>query len=194
MLWDALLSALGLAGLTVVVLWAVLEEGPVTAHRIRGAVASLPSPCGFLRICLWPHRVRVSGFFTFSGGLAGGKGRTTLQGCLYFSVVTITTLGYGDITPIHPWARSAVMLGAGSLGRSIWRFSWHGSYRSGSRPGSHGLLMTGQIGKGRTLPTISPGSCTCRTMGSHMQNSYKMAYNNAQSGAMWRMLRSRDVR
>jgi voltage-gated potassium channel Kch len=30
----------------------------------------------------------------------------------YFSIVTLTTLGYGDITPVHPFARSLAMLEA----------------------------------------------------------------------------------
>ena len=30
----------------------------------------------------------------------------------YFSVVTLTTLGYGDITAVHPVARSVVMIEA----------------------------------------------------------------------------------
>lgn len=34
------------------------------------------------------------------------------QGMLYFSYVTLTTLGFGDVLPIHPWARSLVTLEA----------------------------------------------------------------------------------
>ena len=30
----------------------------------------------------------------------------------YFSIVTLTTLGYGDITAVHPVARSVVMMEA----------------------------------------------------------------------------------
>jgi hypothetical protein len=29
---------------------------------------------------------------------------------MYFSFVTLTTIGYGDITPIHPFARSLANL------------------------------------------------------------------------------------
>jgi len=31
---------------------------------------------------------------------------------IYFSVMTLTTVGYGDITPIHPMARALAMLEA----------------------------------------------------------------------------------
>ncbi len=44
-------------------------------------------------------------------GAAGG-GEDTLQPWLYFSFVTLTTMGYGDITPIHPAARSLAVLEA----------------------------------------------------------------------------------
>ena len=109
--WDALLSALGLGALTVVVLWAVLREGPVTAHRIRGAIAAYLLLAVFFAYVYGLIEYVYPGSLRFPEGMAGGKGELH-QGFLYFSVVTITTLGYGDITPIHPWARSAVMLEA----------------------------------------------------------------------------------
>ncbi len=39
-------------------------------------------------------------------------GVTSLGDCLYFSVVTATTLGYGDITPVTTWARALAALEA----------------------------------------------------------------------------------
>ena len=111
LLWDGLLSALGLAGLTVVVLWAVLREGPVTAHRIRGAIAAYLLLAVFFAYVYGLIEYVYPGSLRFPEGWQAGRGELH-QGYLYFSVVTITTLGYGDITPIHPWARSAVMLEA----------------------------------------------------------------------------------
>ena len=111
LLWDAVLSALGLAGLTVVVLWAVLREGPVTAHRIRGAIAAYLLLAVFFAYVYGLIEYVFPGALRFPEGVQAVKGELH-QGFLYFSVVTITTLGYGDITPIHPWARSAVMLEA----------------------------------------------------------------------------------
>jgi hypothetical protein len=35
---------------------------------------------------------------------------TMLPRLLYYSFTTLTTLGYGDITPIHPYARSLAVL------------------------------------------------------------------------------------
>jgi len=40
------------------------------------------------------------------------SGQTQSDAFYYFSIVTLTTLGYGDITAIHPVARSVVMIEA----------------------------------------------------------------------------------
>jgi hypothetical protein len=111
LLWDVLFSAVGLGALTVVVLWAVLREGPVTAHRIRGAIAAYLLLAVFFAYVYGLIEYVYPGSLRFPEGWQAGRGELH-QGYLYFSVVTITTLGYGDITPIHPWARSAVMLEA----------------------------------------------------------------------------------
>ena len=109
--WDALFSAIGLGGLAAVVLWGVLKAGPITAHRVRGAIAAYLLLAIFFAYVyglieyVYPHSLH------FPENWPAMKGELH-QGYLYFSVVTITTLGYGDITPIHPWARSTVMLEA----------------------------------------------------------------------------------
>ncbi len=109
--WDILLTTLGLAGLTLVVLWAVLKEGPVTTHRIAGAIVAYLLLAIFFAYVYALVEYLVPGAIRFPESLAPARG-VLHQGFLYFSVVTITTLGYGDITPVHPWARAAVMLEA----------------------------------------------------------------------------------
>jgi hypothetical protein len=109
--WDALSSAIGLGALTAVVLWAVLRPGPVTAHRVRGAIAAYLLLAIFFAYVYGLIEYVYPGSLRFPEGMEIVKGELH-QGFLYFSVVTITTLGYGDITPIHPWARAAVMLEA----------------------------------------------------------------------------------
>ena len=109
--WDALLSALGPWRADSCDVVGGPQGRPGNRAPDTWRDSSLPSPCGFLRICLRPHRIRVPGFLRFPEGMQAAEGELH-QGFLYFSVVTITTLGYGDITPIHPWARSAVMLEA----------------------------------------------------------------------------------
>ena len=47
---------------------------------------------------------------SFSG--LGQQGHALSWRFLYFSFVTLTTLGYGDITPVHPLARSMATIEA----------------------------------------------------------------------------------
>jgi hypothetical protein len=106
--WDALLSVLSVIGMVIVVLWQVYREGPVTGHRVRGAVAA------YLLIA-----ILFAYSYTFIAYLAPGAfqmpawaqaGAERGETFFYFSMVALTTTGFGDITPIHPLARSFVML------------------------------------------------------------------------------------
>jgi hypothetical protein len=109
--WDALLSLLSIVGMAIVVLWQVYREGPVTGHRVRGAVAA------YLLIA-----VMFAYGYTLIGHLVPGafqlpawvspSGPERREAFLYFSMVALTTVGFGDITAIHPFARSLVMLEA----------------------------------------------------------------------------------
>jgi hypothetical protein len=105
--WDALLSMVSLCAFTMVVLWQVNRKGPVTGHRVRGAVA------GYLLLalsCAYAYALidlLIPGAFQMSA--ADLQSRKASDAFLYFSIVTLTTLGYGDITAIHPVARSVVM-------------------------------------------------------------------------------------
>jgi Ion channel len=82
---------------------AVFAPGRVTYHRINGAVL-LYMTIGLTFVALFtfvalltPHA--FSGLnFTDSSSLASNL--------IYFSFVTLTSTGYGDIVPVHPFARS----------------------------------------------------------------------------------------
>jgi hypothetical protein len=109
--WDNLLSMLCLCAFTMVVLWQVNQKGPVTGHRVRGAVA------GYLLLgltCAWAYALidfLIPGAFQMPGAdLLSREAKS--EAFRYFSIVTLTTLGYGDITAIHPVARSVVMIEA----------------------------------------------------------------------------------
>lgn len=109
MAWDFLLSLLSVLALTTVVLVQVNRKGPVTGHRVRGAVAGylllgLACACAYSLIdSLIPGAFQMSAADT-----QPGEGHS--DAFLYFSIVTLTTLGYGDITAVHPVARSVVMM------------------------------------------------------------------------------------
>jgi len=95
----------------LIVLWWVYREGPVTGHRVRGAVAAylLLALCFSFAYDLTEY-VNPSSFTLPLGGAQGIKIR--FASFLYFSVVTLTTVGFGDIAAVHPVARSLVMVEA----------------------------------------------------------------------------------
>jgi hypothetical protein len=96
---------LGLGGLTfglftLVTLARVFSAGPVTSHRLVGAVVA------YLLLGLtWAYAyswldVAHPGSFHAPQGPAG-----SYSPLVYYSFVTLTTVGYGDITPVSSAAR-----------------------------------------------------------------------------------------
>lgn len=106
--WDALLSILSVVGMIIVVLWQVYREGPVTGHRVRGAVAAYLLIAILFAYCYTLISHLVPGSFQLPAWAEAGAERG--ETFFYFSMVALTTTGFGDITAIHPLARSFVML------------------------------------------------------------------------------------
>jgi len=106
-----LFTFVSLSALVYVVFLQVSREGPVTAHRIRGAIA-LYLLIAMLFAFLYSFAEELApGAFNMPGGWT----RTALEGgeaFYYFSIVTLTTVGFGDIAAVHPLVRSLVMLEA----------------------------------------------------------------------------------
>jgi hypothetical protein len=108
---EGLLTIVSIVTITVVVFIQVNRSGPVTAHRIRGAIA------GYLLIALiftYAYafiELTYPGAFNLPAWLPQDFVHRN-EALFYFSVITLTTLGYGDITAIHPFARSLVMIEA----------------------------------------------------------------------------------
>jgi hypothetical protein len=99
------------------VLYRVLREGPITAHRIQGAVAVYlmmgliwAMAYSLIYICD-PTSFDLGRSIVGMDDLMGvhTKGMSRL---IYFSFVTMTTLGYGDITPQSEVADNLVILQA----------------------------------------------------------------------------------
>ncbi len=107
-------SALAYFSLLIVfILLQVYWEGPVTAHRVRGAIAV------YLLIGItWSLIYQGIALFipdAFSFPLSMGahpEEREYRSALTYFSFVTMTTLGYGDIVPVHPVPRIFVIFEA----------------------------------------------------------------------------------
>jgi len=101
---SAVLSIACLGLLTVVVLFQVFGAGPITAHRIQGAVAAY-----LLLGLVWAFAyelILIQNPASFQPADLGGAKTPVMVNLIYFSFVTLTTVGYGDITPVHPMARS----------------------------------------------------------------------------------------
>jgi hypothetical protein len=93
----------GLA-LSIVVARAVFGRGRINYHRIVGAVL-LYLIIGLIFVALYGF-VALAAPQAFTN-LPALHGDFAIAGNLiYFSFVTLTTTGYGDIAPLHPYARS----------------------------------------------------------------------------------------
>jgi hypothetical protein len=86
---------------STVVLSQVVKKGPITIHRIEGAIAV------YLLLGLaWAHTYELIEYLSpgaFTGALTASN---RFSSWMYFSFVTLASLGYGDIAPVHPIARS----------------------------------------------------------------------------------------
>jgi hypothetical protein len=99
--WRTGTELVVLALLTLVVLAKVLRPGLVTRDRLQGGIAA------YLLLGLtWANAyelVALTDPAAFAGAVAAAA-----EGApwVYYSLVTLTTMGYGDITPVSPLARS----------------------------------------------------------------------------------------
>jgi hypothetical protein len=104
---DVSLQATAWLLIALVVIWvvarAVFEPGRITYHRVIGAMLL------YLTI-----GVVFVAFYTMVGawvpnafnGLTVAVRGSIPSDLIYFSFTTLTTVGYGDIVPVHPLARS----------------------------------------------------------------------------------------
>jgi len=110
-LLDGFLLLACVIGFLVVVLWQVYREGPVTGHRVMGAVAGYLLLTVVFAIAYSLVEYLAPGSFQMPSALSQSS-EPHGQLFYYFSVVTLTTTGYGDITAVNPFARSLVMMEA----------------------------------------------------------------------------------
>ena len=90
--------ALPYGALILIVFRVVSEEGPVSGHRVRGAIA-LYLLMAMLFAFLYGLTEELSpGAFNIPGNWTDGMARG--ETFYYFSIVTLTTVGFGDITPL----------------------------------------------------------------------------------------------
>jgi len=100
---DAVLTIFLLATLGAMVVWQIFREGPITRQRVQGSIVIY-----LLLGLIWAEAYTLAGSLN-SGSFAGTvpAGRNALSAHLtYFSFVTLTTVGYGDILPASLVTRS----------------------------------------------------------------------------------------
>jgi hypothetical protein len=104
---DVSLQATAWLLIALVIIWtvgrAVFEPGRITYHRVTGAIL-LYLTIGLVFVALYSLVGAVSP--TAFNGLTVAARVSLPSDLVYFSFTTLTTVGYGDILPVHPVARS----------------------------------------------------------------------------------------
>jgi len=110
--WDILPSLVALIAFVSFTIRYVNKEGPITSQRIQAAVAAyllitIVFALGYTLIAfLIPEAFR---FPDKAPNIGDPRFGYIFH---YFSISTITTLGYGDITPVHPFSRTLATIEA----------------------------------------------------------------------------------
>lgn len=112
LVWDILLSMMSLITFVIVLLTNVFQERPVTEHRIRGAVAAYLLIAMIFALGDLLVNFLIPGAFHFPDNIPMVGDIHLVRTFYYFSISTLATLGYGDITPVHPFAQRLAMMEA----------------------------------------------------------------------------------
>jgi hypothetical protein len=108
------LTAFAALGALVAISWVVARSvyapGPITAHRLRGAMVLYFNIALAFGVIFRLIEALAPGSFK---GIEPGETNDQLAAdLLYFSVITLSTTGFGDIIPLHRIARSMASLEA----------------------------------------------------------------------------------
>lgn len=110
-----LTSAVFIVFIAINVLRVVISHSRVTVDTISGAICVYLLMAQMFALLMFALEIStpgsISGIAQYSGE-SGGESQLLLSQFLYFSFITLTTLGYGEIIPVNPAARSIVMLEA----------------------------------------------------------------------------------
>ena len=74
----------------------------MTAHRIRGAIVVYLLLGGVWSLLYHLVALTIPHSFHLPGGLAAADPVALQRILTYFSFTTLTTTGFGDVTPAHP--------------------------------------------------------------------------------------------
>jgi hypothetical protein len=103
---TAISSVASIVALIYIVIVQVFQDGPVNMRRIQGAIAI------YLLLGLAWGEAYYALALARPGAFSIATSADEPASWIYFSFVTLTTVGYGDITPVAPVARSLAVLEA----------------------------------------------------------------------------------
>jgi hypothetical protein len=102
--WSGASSVVAILVIALVLLTQVFRAGPVNSYRLLGAIAVY-----LLFGVGWAHAYHLTGLL-HPGSFTTPPGEIpSVLDWVYFSFITLTTVGYGDITPVRPIARTLAM-------------------------------------------------------------------------------------
>jgi hypothetical protein len=107
---DIVLTICTFGLLIFLVLVKVFEPGPITGYRVIGSIVVymiLANLWAVIYLFIYEH---IPGSFSIT--LPPFESNTLQANFLYFSYITITTTGFGEIVPLHPFARALVQVEA----------------------------------------------------------------------------------
>lgn len=104
------LSLTFLVLLAFLILGQTFREGPTTSHRIMGSVAVY-----LLLGLIWSLAYQLTALcvpnaFIMQAPLTSGDSQSLESHLFYFSFISLTSIGFGDIVATHPMARMLVIL------------------------------------------------------------------------------------
>lgn len=109
-LMDFILSIAAFSLLIVLVLIKVFEPGPITSYRVIGSVVVYMLMANIWAIAYQFFYQHIQGSFQVT--LPAFDSNSLDANFMYFSYITITTTGFGEIVPLHPMARALVQIEA----------------------------------------------------------------------------------
>ena len=100
---NAVLTLFMLLTLGAMVVWQIFREGPITRQRVQGSIVIY-----LLLGVIWAEAYSLAAHLDSDafGGNLSGAGNMISARLTYFSFVTLTTVGYGDILPTSLVTRS----------------------------------------------------------------------------------------
>ncbi len=109
---ETILAVIFAGILMAVILIQVFRQGPVNAHRIAGSVAAyllIGIVCGHVYMII---ALQDPSAFSFATIQAPREFHLLQSKLFYFSFITLTSVGYGDIMPVNPACQTMAILEA----------------------------------------------------------------------------------